>query len=964
MKKIPKGINHSTVLFLTVFCLVGVQFLSAGVITGRITDAATGDYLPGANVILAGTAYGTASGRAGEFRITNVPPGSYTFTVDYIGYEKYSTEVALAEDESIVHDAALNVSYVTMDEIVVEGLRQGQAKALSQQKSSDRIMNIVSAEQIERFPDPNVAEALQRLPGVSVQKDHGEGRYVIIRGTAARLNTTFINGEAIPSPEDDNRNVSLDVIPSDLMSYIEVTKALTPDMDGDAIGGSVNLITKNAFDYDGQIIKFDVSGGYRNLRGDLGQKLTFTYGNQFMDGKLGLLFGASYNNSDMATDNLELEWADSYETVTDVVDEFEVDEDDPTDTTFIYVVDEADGLVLDDMQQRLYDLRRQRIGFNLTLNYKPNDQSNFHFRFLNNTYTDEETRQMLRVRFGKSVDDEEAGSGYKSITNESGTVVRAPIYRELKARKSVSVIQSIAVGGDHHFSNFDLDYNFSTSFANELRDPSRDVVFKRKKFNLDYNIKDHKYPTFTVTNDKDFNDFSEFEFDEMEYKDGEKTLDEDITATFNISYPYSFGSSVGSFKFGGKYRGKTKESDKTNELLYEWDGEDDLMATDFEMETDGDDYMDENYVHSQGIDPDKFDDFWKDNSDFESERGLEANYYETWDATEKVTAFYGMTTLNFGKMMLLAGARVEMTSTTYNGWEGDLEEAEDEGPEGVMKEIGGSKDYTNVLPMIHLRYNPDNRTVIRGAFTKSFARPDYIDLVPFKMFEDGELTTGNLELEPTVSTNLDLMVEYYVGSLGIISGGFFSKTLTDYIYYKLDKYDEETVEGFDEVEEWLRPVNGKDATLSGFEFSWQQQLTFLPGALNGLGIYLNYTSITSEAKYYDRESTTLPGQANNIYNFALSYEKSGFTGRLSVNFHGKYIDEVGDDEDEDIWYNSNTQIDFSAIYNLMSNIALYADLININNSPLEYYQGDPDNNLPIQRELYSFGARFGIKYDF
>lgn len=141
---------------------------------------------------------------------------------------------------------------------------------------------IIVSDQIEAFPYFNAAEALQRLPGVSVQKDHGEGRYILIRGTEARLNSTQINGNNIPSPEDDNRNVSLDVIPSDLLGAIEVSKTLTPDMDADAIGGSVNLITKNAFDFDGQVIKADVSGGYRNLRGDLGQKMTFTYANQFM----------------------------------------------------------------------------------------------------------------------------------------------------------------------------------------------------------------------------------------------------------------------------------------------------------------------------------------------------------------------------------------------------------------------------------------------------------------------------------------------------------------------------------------------------------------------------------------------------------------------------------------------------------------------------------------------------------
>jgi len=273
-----KNTSRSTGIILTLIILSFAISLPAATMTGKITDSNNGSFLPGANVMLVGTSYGAATDRTGEFRISNVPTGDYTLTVKYIGYEDYSAQVTVT-DGGNNFNIAINVSYIEMGEVVISGLRQGEAKALSQQKTSDHIQNIIVSEQIEAFPDPNSAEALRRLPGVSVQNDQGEGRYVLIRGTEARLNSTQINGNNIPSPEDDNRNVSLDVIPSDLLGAIEVSKALTPDMDGDAIGGSVNLITKNAFDYDGQVIKADVGGGYRNLRGDLNQKMTFTYGN-------------------------------------------------------------------------------------------------------------------------------------------------------------------------------------------------------------------------------------------------------------------------------------------------------------------------------------------------------------------------------------------------------------------------------------------------------------------------------------------------------------------------------------------------------------------------------------------------------------------------------------------------------------------------------------------------------------
>ncbi len=953
MKSLIHKLDQSSVkiLFIIVFILGFAITLPAATVTGKVSNASTGDFLPGANVMLLGTNYGDASDKSGNFVMLNVTPGNYTISVKYIGYKPYTQEITVSSDASENNfDIGLEVTFVKLGEVVVPGLRTGEAKALNQQKASDKIQNIIVAEQIEAFPDPNAAEALRRLPGVSVQQDHGEGRYVLIRGTEARLNSTQINGNNIPSPEDDNRNVSLDVIPSDLLGAIEVSKALTPDMDGDAIGGSVNLVTKNAFDFDGQIIKADVSGGYRNLRGDLGQKMTFTYANQFMGGKLGLLIGGSYNNNNMATDNIELEWNDEYEWVTDEVDEID-------DGDIIYATDSEDAKVIDDMQMRVYDLNRNRVGLNLNLDYKINENSLLYFRYLHNTYTDTETRQMLRIRFGKSVDDEEPGSGY----SDANSVVGAPVLRELKDRKSVSVIQSLAFGGINQLGNLTLDYNLSTSFAKEVRDPSRDIVFEQGGVDLDYDISDYNFPTYAVTNGADLNDLGEYEFDEMEYKDGEKTADEDYTGSLNLQMPYRLGSASGNLKFGAKARIKNKTSDKTSELIYGWDGDDDLTMTGFGMEIDGGELMDGHYSNEIGIDPDKFYEFWENNDDFESEPGYEANYFETWEAEEDVKAFYGMTNINFGKLMLLAGARVEMTNTTYHGWEGDIALVEDD--ESAMTKVKGTNNYTNILPMIHLKYNINERLVARAAFTQSIARPDYVTLVPYKKFDDGTLEEGNPGLLPTLSTNFDIMVEYYIGTLGIVSGGFFTKTMKDYIYNSFEEFDDETEPFGDEwVEERFYPVNGPNATLSGFELQWYQALTFLPGALDGLGIYLNYTNTTSKAKYYDRDATSLPGQAANVGNIGLSYEKYGFGAKIAANFHGEYIAEVGGDEDEDIYYSKNTQIDLSASYRIKNNIKLYADVTNITNEPVVYYIGDPE--FPIARELYSFGVRAGIKVDF
>jgi len=248
------GILCSLLIALVLSVIIFPETLPAqasGRIVGRVMDADRDEYLPGANVFLEGTSYGAATDREGEFIIYNVPSGTYTLMVSYVGYEDYSAEVTVPEDGGFVgHNVKMNVAYLQTDEIVVLGLREGQAKALNQQKTAVNIKNVVAQEQMRRFPDLNTAEVLQRVPAIAIERDQGEGRYVLVRGTEPRLNAITVNGERIASPETEERYVGLDVVSTNQVSSIEVTKTLTPDMDADAIGGAVNLITKSAFDFD------------------------------------------------------------------------------------------------------------------------------------------------------------------------------------------------------------------------------------------------------------------------------------------------------------------------------------------------------------------------------------------------------------------------------------------------------------------------------------------------------------------------------------------------------------------------------------------------------------------------------------------------------------------------------------------------------------------------------------------
>ena len=954
------------------------NFVFAGDIKGTVSDKGSGDFLPGANVFLEGTNYGTSSDRAGNYTINGVPDGDYTLIVTYVGYSDYSNSVSVGPD-AVTHNTQMSVSYIAMDAVNVSGLAQGQAKALSQQRSANNIKNVVSSDMIERFPDQNVADAIQRLPAVALETDHGEGRYVQIRGAEAQLNTTTLNGIRIPSPEDTERKVSLDVIPSFLLGSIELSKALTPDMDGDAIGGSVNLITKNGFDYDGRTMNLKITGGQRSMRGKNNSMAAFNYADQLMDNKLGLIISTSYENNDMHTDNIEMEWDDKIEWVTEEVDEYEVDEDDPTDTTFIYKTDDKDGTVLTDVQLRNYNLSRERMGITGNLDYKLNENSKFYLRSMWNRYTDWEERDRMRYRFDKSVDEEESGSGYDPADGLAVNLAR--IERDLKSRTSVSYINSYTFGGEHQFGNIDVDYNYTISHAEELRTPSTNITFVVKDVNWDYEYSDEHYPTMSNFTDDDGglfdpDDASNYELDEIELlgkyfpsaknPDGNLATDDDQIMALNVSMDLSVGPLSGKVKAGVKMSSKEKVSDRTGNELWGWDGDDDIEMTGFKKDLDGEDFLDGNYTHIVGIDVDKIHDHMKANRDnYEIFPLYEDVFFETWNAKEDLTAFYGMADMRMGNMNIIAGARMENAATEYTSWVGDIAEIEDE--EGTYEEslalltaVTSKSDHSVALPMFHVKYGINNNMFARLAYTESMARSNYGSLVPFVLAEDEEAEAGNPDLVPAHSKNIDLMLEYYAGPLGIVSFGYFTKDIADYFYVGVMENYELQGKTYEEVK---MPQNGENATLSGWEINIQQQLSFLPGPLSGLGVYANYTSTTSDAYYgSDRDKTTLPGQAGNTGNFSLSYETKKLSARFSYALSDQYIVEVGDDADEDIYYEPANRIDISLSYDPMDNLTILADLMNVNNAPLGYFQGS--SSTPIQRELYGPSFRVGLQYDF
>jgi TonB-dependent receptor len=861
----------------------------------------SGAPLIGADIVLDGTRFSAATDRAGEFRLVGVPAGKYELLVVYLGHRDERAALTIEAGRTTPVEVKLApAQFSETVQVSAESIVQGQASALNQQRTAANIVNIVSADQIGSFPDPNAAEAASRIPGVSIARDQGEGRYVLVRGTEPRLNSMMIDGERIPAPEGALRQVALDAVPADQLQSIEVSKALTPDMDADSIGGAVNLITKQAVSRPTML--FSAAGGYNSLQGDAGQsQFSGTAGRRLNGGRAGLLVGGSASSLNRGSENFE-------------------------------AVYEGNG-ALNDLQLRDYQIDRQRYGVNVSGDVRAGNGSVFA-RGIFNEFKDYEVNNRLRYR-----------------------PPNARLEHVLKNRNQDQHIRSIAAGGQQLFGNQNL-IDFRVSWAESIENqPNRlDTIFRQTGIQFAPNVSATSIDPTNIQPNPSANNPATARLNAWETEIFD-TTDRDLTGSFNVQIPIGRGS-ASFLKAGAKVRDKNKNrnfeltaASPAGVVLFP-----ELQDTSFDN-SDFLGFFPGSYPKFPGIDAAKsramFNALPASRVTVDHEGDA-----ENYDASERVYAGYAMAELFIGdKLMLLPGLRYESTDVDYTGFEVLYN---DDGDYESTRAVSGGDANGFLLPALHARYAVNDMTNVRAAFTRTLARPNYFDLVPYQLVfqEDGEISRGNASLVPTSSNNLDFLVERYFHSVGIVSGGVFYKRLNDYIYPFQFR---ETA--FGDLYEVTQPRNGDSASLWGMEIAFQDQLRFLPGPLSGLGVYANYTWTDSDATFPGRsESATLPGQSTHVGNFALSYERSGFSGRASWNLHGKYIDAVGGDASEDVYYDNHTQLDVNLSQRITRNIRGFVDVLNLTNAPLRYYQGVATR--PIQEEYYRWWTMFGVKVNF
>ena len=889
-----------------------------GYISGRIIDREQ-NTLPGAEVRVDNEAYGTISDNDGYYRINGVEPGKHVFHVSYIGFESVDREIVIKRGENLVYDIVLSeIKSVALGEVVVKGVYSDQSRAINKQKTNMGVTNVVSADQTGKFPDSNIGDALKRIPGINVQYDQGEARFGQIRGTAADLTSVTVNGDRVPSAEGDIRSVQLDLIPTDMIQTIEVNKVTTADLDGDAIGGSINLVTKGApF---ARSIKAYAGSGYNFISNKPQLNLGFTYADRFFDQKFGLTVSASVQNAPSGSYNTEFTWESD-------------------DNGKVYV---------NDYQIRRYYVTRLRQSYSLSLDYNFTPTVSIYFRGIFNNRDDWENRYRTTL---------------KDITPEGQATVRVQTkggkYDTRSARLERQQTMDFSIGGKAKIGIFDMDWKGGYARASEKRPNERYIDYQLKKQKFVMDLSDERMPFATPAEGSTITLNEDFSLKELTEQQ-EDIKEEDIKFSLDFETMLQKASKI---KFGAKIINKTKKKE-IDYYEYTPTDKDAFKADAFSHLTD---QYTSKYMPSNKYNPGTFvDKEFLGNLDLSDSKLFTPDQVTeelagNFSARERVIAGYVRFDANLTtSLQLMAGLRVENTSLRYIG-----RDFNDETGEVIVTDPATSA-YTNFLPSMLLKWSIDKNTVGRASYSNTIARPKYSALVPGMNIKgaDNEVRIGNPDLKATLSHNLDLSVERYFSSVGLVGADIFYKRIEGFIVDEVRYNAEYRGQVWTKL---IQPKNGGNANVFGAEVSWQRDFGFIAPALSCLGFYGNYTftlSRVSNFQFSGRENEKglpLPGSPKHAANASLSFDKAGFNARLSFNFASAFIDEMGVSKFYDRYYDAVKYLDLNASYTFggKCKITIYAEANNLLNQPLRYYQGVSGRTM--QAEYYGIKLNAGVK---
>ena len=886
------AIMKKLLLLFILLCFSAITY-AGGIIKGIVTDKKTNEPLIGSTIGIKNQSTGkksfTSVGLDGTYIFKELEAGTYELEARYVSYELLQKQVTIQDGQIVTVNLSLEPKNSSLNEVSITAKagRESDQSAQSAERRADQIINAVSARSIEVSPDITIANVTQRVSGVSVERsNNGEAQYAIIRGMDQRYLYTLVNSIKIPSPDNKNRYVPLDIFPADIVDRLEISKSLTANMEGDAIAGAVNLVLKEAPDdftihanlgtgyaenfFNNSFTKFDHSASlttsprvangnsytatmadfpnnpfhYSSLHVPLATIFGLSVGGRTKDKKLGALVTFSYQNTYRQTNG----------------------------TFFGTQVDPSSNQPLvTDIESRTYNIQQQRTGVISKFDYRINNSNHISLDadFINLTQNEYRFSTDTSLELGR------VGVGTGRVN------------QDYRSDRTIQKIYNFNLHGDHKLvDNFSINWSavYSKADANE---PDR--------ADLNVNTGRNVQPDGSVVQEPVL-------FDPLQAQTRifAKNSDEDKSGYLNLIYSPKILDTKVEFSAGGMYRDKTRHS------VYD---EYDLRpgANNTAQTFNGD------------IDNNTFDVF-----DTQGTGSNALNY----DFTEKVGAAYGQFKFTAGKLLAIGGLRYEHTDQSWAT-----------GAPVSVAGTTGSINYYDLLPSLNLKYNLTSKQDIRFSYYSAISRPNFYELIPHTVGDpDADYNeVGNPYLKRITAENFDLRYEFFPKGLDQLLAGVFYKKIKDPIEYAVEP------SGHDYV---LEPENFGNATNYGFELDATKYIRNF--GIRANYTFTNSQITTDKIEDYRdangflthrtvSQTRPLQGQSKNIGNLSFLYRDNtgGFNAQLSLVYTGARINSVSLYYDNDIWQKSFTTLDFSTEKRLFKNLYAYFKATNLLNTPYE-----------------------------
>jgi TonB-dependent receptor len=973
-----------------------------GTVAGTVKDSGNSTLI-GALVELQPSGRRGVSDDQGQFRIPEVPAGEYTLTASYIGFAAFTTTVKVEAGQTANMEAVLKVASQN-DEVIVTAERiQGEAEAINIERLSDEIVQVLPERVINSLPNTNIADAVGRVPSVSLERDEGEGKYVQIRGTEPRLSNVTVNGVNLPSPEGAVRNIKLDAVPANLVERIEVFKTLSASQDADGIGGTVNLVTRTPGER--PTYALGGTGGYNPIQNGYGRgEFDGTFGKRFgVSKKFGFLLNGTFDQTNRGIDDLE-----------------------PAQASGVDPVSKRNVAFTSTEDQRSYSYYRSRYGFSTGIDYNPKPGTSVYARGLFSDFHDYGDTWVYTPNAGNTIKSVSPDGKQITFDNAQDCQVANIIADDPKQggklnanpcspgsynyrhyiRRPDQQVYSFLTGARHDLSSTLITYEFAGSRSHNIGgqdfatsnfngaaasyDPTGNLLPGSAGADLAVNLNNPVRPKFNAQDGSSL-------FDATQYLLANTSLTRYIAQQLNfqgaasVARRYSAHSHLGTFEMGIKIRNSHSTQNENDQLL-NYNGSSITLPSVVGNYTNPSYYDNFFRIGSQSYGP---------NSDYNlitkavvanpgqfslnQATSIRRSAGAFFDANERIYAGYLQNVISFGKFRLQTGVRFDGTTEdfTTNTLTTNVDNQGNPLPPTVTRALPRNSGYFNALPSVQAQYQLERNTNLRLNYSQGIARPNIGDLVPTTIVDPNAspktVTEGNPNLKPTKANNYDILIEHFFQPLGILQAGYFYKQLSDPIYptaSTLGPTDPNA--GF----RLLQSINGPSAHIQGIEVSWEQRFSFLPGLLSGFGVSANYSYTQSGVKFpttFDGgriDNAPLSRQAPNTWNAGFTYDKSRFSMRFAVShndaniafYNFSHVDAATDRDPilglrgpgGDVYFYAHTQFDVQGSYRIARGLRFEASGLNLSNEVFGFYQGS--TIYPIQREYYKPTVSFGFRW--